>query len=181
MLNSLLPTDLKEYGESLDTFEVAEAVRLSMSIPFFFNPGKLGESTIVDGGILSNFPLWIYDAPAGKQPRCPTFGFRLVENSKPEPIKSAVGIFKGMLSTMQVAGDRRYLDKNNQGRVIEIGTMGISTTKFNLTNDDKDTLYQEGYEKAKQFLLKQWDWKKHLEARGFTIDSNEHDSAVATV
>ena len=45
-------------------FSVAEAVRLSMSIPFFFEPGRLdhptdGPCVIVDGGILSNFPLWI--------------------------------------------------------------------------------------------------------------------------
>lgn len=166
----VLPVDLDQYGESPRTFSVAEAVRLSMSIPFFFQPGKLGRSTIVDGGILSNFPLWIYDAPEHQQPKCPTFGFRLVdpEPESVKPTKDAVGLFKNMLNTMQVAGDRHYVDRNDQGRVIKIGTMGIATTQFNLTNADKDALYKEGYEKAKTFLLKQWSWKAHLAARGFS-------------
>ncbi|UBF30394.1 patatin-like phospholipase family protein (plasmid) [Kovacikia minuta CCNUW1] len=164
----VLPTDLNQYGESPDTFNVAEAVRLSMSIPFFFEPGKLGESMIVDGGILSNFPLWIYDAPERQRPKCPTFGFQLVE--KPEstkPIKSPIDLFMGMLNTMQAASDRRYLATNEQARVIRIGTMGVATTQFNLTNDEKSSLYKEGYEKAKTFLLQQWSWEAHLAARGF--------------
>jgi len=37
---------------------VAEAVRESMSIPFIFEP--MGRNEIVDGGLCSNYPYWIY-------------------------------------------------------------------------------------------------------------------------
>lgn len=48
---------------------VADAVRLSMSIPFFFNAlrydgEKFGEGDYyVDGGLYNNFPIQIFDAP----------------------------------------------------------------------------------------------------------------------
>lgn len=170
----ILPGDLGSYNEAPETFSVAEAVRLSMSIPLFFEPGQLGDSTIVDGGILSNFPLWIYDADPGKKPNCPTFGFRLVEPEKPaKPIKGALDIVLSMLETMQTAWDRHHLRDNEHGRVIKIGTLGISTTQFNLSDEDKAALYKEGYKQTKEFLLNQWSWKEHLKSRGFSDEGNQ--------
>jgi predicted acylesterase/phospholipase RssA len=40
-------------------FNVAEAVRQSMCIPFAFEP-RGGNSSVVDGGLCSNFPVWLY-------------------------------------------------------------------------------------------------------------------------
>src|SRR5690606_8573211 len=87
-------------GFDPDGFEIARAVRMSTSIPYFFDPVVIrkppkkvrpGDSFrsqfiyIVDGGILSNFPLWIFDKEyvqqsAGKPvaPIVPTIGFNLV-------------------------------------------------------------------------------------------------------
>jgi len=174
----VLPDDLKApypggITRALD-FEVAEAVRLSMSIPFFFEPGQLGDSTIVDGGILSNFPLWIYDVTTLQTlPRWPTFGFRLTEDNPTRPIKTAIDIFSGMLQTMMSAGDRYHLRRNGQGRVIHLNTTGITATQFNLSNEDKDYLYRQGYEATKTFLLDEWDWKKHLKRRGYSAEMIE--------
>lgn len=165
----VLPTELGTYDKISKPLSVAEAVRLSMSIPLFFEPGQLGDSTIVDGGVLSNFPLWIYDAPPYQRPKCPTFGFQLVEPEPPAvaPTRTAIGVFRDMLNTMLVAGDRHYVARNEQGRVIRINTGGIKATQFDLTTAQKDSLYKAGYEAAKTFLLDQWDWEKHLQARGF--------------
>ncbi|WP_437898356.1 patatin-like phospholipase family protein [Sorangium sp. So ce124] len=64
----IIPDDLNEwnYGYDPDHMDVALAVRMSMSIPFVFMPvrtrGRSGTaSIIVDGGLLSNFPLEIFD------------------------------------------------------------------------------------------------------------------------
>ncbi|PSR16614.1 phospholipase [filamentous cyanobacterium CCP3] len=171
----VLPEDLPFYDQEPTEFSVAEAVRLSMSIPLFFEPGQLQNSTIIDGGVLSNFPLWIYDAEPGQKPRCPTFGFRLVETLEdcepgiPEsakPIRGALGILRAMVETMQVARDNHHIRKNEMGRIINIATGGISATQFDLTSADKDTLYRSGYQAAKAFLLA-WSWDNHLAQRGF--------------
>lgn len=153
-------------------FGVAEAVRLSMSIPFFFEPGTLDGSRIVDGGILSNFPLWIYDDDTpNRKPEWPTFGFRLVDKADalPVPIEGATDLLSSMLKTMMLAGDRRYLSQRHQGRVIDLDLTGlnISATHFGLTGDQKDQLYTRGYLSAKEFFVNRWSWKNHLTLRGF--------------
>jgi NTE family protein len=169
----VLPEDLPHYDKTAEDFPVVDAVRLSMSIPLFFEPGQLGNSTIVDGGILSNFPLWIYDAPPGQTPKCPTFGFRLVEPAtKPELVKGAVGILQAMFETMQVARDSHHTRENDLGRIIDINTGDISATQFDLTNADKDALYLAGYTAAKKFLL-DWSWEDHLAERGVGAEAGQ--------
>ena len=60
-----LPQDTHLYGIDPNALDVARAVRMSASIPFFFVPMQLTDangsnSCIVDGGMLSNFPLFLF-------------------------------------------------------------------------------------------------------------------------
>ena len=71
----VLPQDIKALGMEPDELEVALAVRMSMGIPYFFKPVKFGHGRfnrrkhwIVDGGMLSNFPIWLFDAPPDEPP-----------------------------------------------------------------------------------------------------------------
>jgi Predicted esterase of the alpha-beta hydrolase superfamily len=67
-----LPWDYRRvYGLDPDEQSVADAVRASMAIPFFFRPVMLQSttgltSTLVDGGILSNFPIDSLDRADGR-------------------------------------------------------------------------------------------------------------------
>jgi predicted acylesterase/phospholipase RssA len=45
---------------------VAEAVRRSMSIPFVFRPRMEGTHEIMDGGLCSNYPFWLFSATEGQ-------------------------------------------------------------------------------------------------------------------
>src|SRR5690625_5146540 len=62
----IIPDDLERVYQIIpDTFSVATAIRMSASFPYFFMPKKLGKkqnkkSYIVDGGLLSNFPIWVF-------------------------------------------------------------------------------------------------------------------------
>ncbi|MBD2461157.1 patatin-like phospholipase family protein [Oscillatoria sp. FACHB-1407] len=171
-----------------DDFPIAEAVRLSMSIPLFFEPGELGDRKrkIVDGGILSNFPLWLYDVPppdvkgsngeapkvsVKKCPRWPTFGLRLVEDSLKQSnnITGPFGLLGGMFKTMMVARDRYHLNQRDEGRVINIDVTAakVTATEFDLSNDKKNILYRQGYLTTKRFFLEKWNWNEHLRMRGF--------------
>jgi NTE family protein len=82
-----LPWDYESvYGLDPDKMPVADAVRASMSIPFIFRPLTLTNattkvtSTLVDGGVLSNFPIDSLDRTDGRQPRWPTFGVTVLPN-----------------------------------------------------------------------------------------------------
>jgi NTE family protein len=167
----VLPTDLNLYGLDPLKFEVAEAVRLSMSIPLFFEPGTLSGRTVVDGGILSNFPMWIFDAKEGTPPNCPTIGFRLSKGSTRAPqIKTAAAVVSNMLFTMMVARDKHYMRLYDQRRVINIDTGSVSDTQFALSLEDKEVMYAQGYKATKKFLINSWDWAAYLLGRGLAPD-----------
>jgi NTE family protein len=175
----ILPTDAPHLGIEPDDMVVADAVRMSMSIPIFFEPVEVsdanGEHMIVDGGMLSNFPVWLFDAPAGKRPRWPTFGMMLKE---PEPRKaighrleheddpevrhgSLIDFAKSLAQTMMAAHDRMYLDEATYARTIAIPTLGVGTTEFEITRDRVEGLYQSGVDAATKFL-KGWDFEQYI-------------------
>src|SRR6516165_9961291 len=77
-----LPWDYPRlYGLDPNEQPVADAVRASMAIPFFYRPVKLtgasgATSTLVDGGVLSNFPIDTFDRADGNRRSGPPLGSR---------------------------------------------------------------------------------------------------------
>lgn len=160
----VLPDDLTEYGLTTKDITIANAVRMSGTIPFFFQPIKLKTPTfdypifILDGGLLSNFPIWIFD----DHQEWPTFGFRLVEDEitgKPLDDQNPISFYKSIYQTMRQAHDLRHLTREVNERTIKIPTGKISSTDFNLTKKEKQLLYSNGYHAAKRFL-NSWDFTK---------------------
>lgn len=164
----VLPQDVREYGINPDDLEVARAVRMSTSIPFFFEPVRLRyksatgsslTSYIVDGGILSNFPVWLFDkspAPA------PTFGFKLTDpgEGRPQNISGPVSLFTALFSTMLEAHDTRYIRESNFARTVAIPTLGVGTTDFNLSGEKARALFDSGVKAAEDFF-KRWSYPQY--------------------
>jgi NTE family protein len=162
----ILPDDLPKYGIDPMNFEISKAVRMSISIPLFFTPvviryGKC-ESYIVDGGVLSNFPVWIFDVNG--TPRWPTFGFRLVDTSasrcsagKADLLSYAFDVLGAMIDEDQSI----FMRDKDSVRTILIPTPGVRTTDFDLSPMDAFRLYQSGYESCQRFL-KQWDLQGYI-------------------
>src|SRR5712691_2652621 len=149
----VLPQDIRDYGMAPEELEVAQAVRMSMSIPYFFEPVKLQTSYIVDGGVLSNFPVELFDS-AGL-PEWPTFGFKLVlsDQASPSqlvqhPINGPVSELVALLFTAMQAHDAYYMKNDKFVRTIAIDTLDVKTTDFNLTADRKEALHASGVQAA---------------------------------
>jgi NTE family protein len=94
-----LPWDYPQYGAPVNDQLIIDAVRASMSFPFFFRPvefrpGTGGAVTWVDGGLLSNFPITIFDRTEDRVQRWPTWGIKLSDEPvrNDEPVKTTVGI-----------------------------------------------------------------------------------------
>jgi NTE family protein len=160
----VLPRDAREYGLDPDALEVAAAVRMSMSIPFFFEPVRLGsgnqQSYIVDGGVLSSFPVWLFDSDA--EPAWPTFGFKLVDPSegKHHEINGPLSMFGALFTTMMEAHDARYIEDASYVRTIGIPTTGVQSTDFDLSGARADRLYQSGVKAAERFFEK-WSFEAY--------------------
>jgi NTE family protein len=102
----VLPKDAHKLGiEDPDELSVALAIRMSTSIPGFFKPvsftnPKTGrEHLIVDGGMLSNFPLWLFDA---EEPLWPTIGVKFIEED-PRDALGTLGSHSGVFKLVDYA------------------------------------------------------------------------------
>lgn len=85
-----IPWDLDSYGIHPDDFSVARAVHASSAIPFVFEPVRVRGATWVDGGLLSNFPVALFDR-TDAEPRWPTFGIRLSARPGIPPTRPSKG------------------------------------------------------------------------------------------
>jgi NTE family protein len=185
----VLPDDLANYRVAgsdqpinPDAFKIADAVRMSMSIPYFFQPIELvnvdgSRSTIVDGGVLSNFPVWIFDTRAA-QPKRPTFGFHLfggrgvggglerVIGGLGWPVEMGVDIFH----TATDAWDTRFMSHSTVVRTCPVSAGEIGTTDFDLKPAQQDWLVESGRQGAKTFLA---DFKRenYMNTYGRTLTS----------
>lgn len=176
----ILPDDLKDFDVEPGEFCIAPAVRMSVSIPVFFEPvrwkdrwGK--EHLVVDGGLLSNYPMWILDD--GKhRPLYPTFGFKFLDEK--EHCKSricqarpnVVDYLKAIVSTSLDAIDNNHLSKGDYERTIGIPAVvgeketrrKISAVDFDISKEDSRALFENGWSAAERFL-QIWDfenWKR---------------------
>ena len=177
----VLPRDSDALGIAPDELEVALAVRMSMSIPIFFepvlhkNPKNDNQHVLVDGGMLSNYPVWLFDC-RGRDPRWPTFGLLLVE---PKPKENTIGdqlpprkakdgplgivpFLRSLADTMMAAHDRLYVESADWARTIPIKTQGVGTTEFDLPKERAHALYESGREAATEFLAR-WSFEGYLE------------------
>ncbi|WP_010274086.1 patatin-like phospholipase family protein [Paenibacillus senegalensis] len=177
----VLPDDIARYGIQPEHLTVAKAVRMSTSIPYFFEPviirknapRRKGESFsdqfvhIVDGGLLSNFPLWIFDQKQrweqGARP-LPTLGFQLVGRGGHEGNKiiGPLTMLQALFSTMMDAHDERYIEEHKAFRTIKIPTLDVHTTEFDLSKEKSLALYEAGQKAAAKFLDK-WSYESYLE------------------
>ena len=157
----VLPDDLERYGVVAETFPIARAIRMSCGIPFFFEPVKMkvgsGDTIVVDGGVLSNFPMWIFDNQGGKKER-PVLGLRLSGNQEEQQghvIHNALNLFEALFSTMKNAHDERYISRKHEKDIIFIPVDGYSATQFDLDEETKNELMEKGRSRTLQFL-KTW-------------------------
>lgn len=161
-----LPWDYTNFGLDPDKQLVADAVRASMSIPFFYEPVRMGESFLVDGGMLSNFPIGLFDST----PEEPTFGIKL--SARAEALESThdtkmpYDFALALIETMLNAHDMIHLDDIcTQRRTMFVDTSGVKATNFDITEAEQKRLFANGQEAARKFL-KQWDFADYKSTCG---------------
>jgi len=148
-----LPDDLSFYGINPDNFEVAKAVRMSASVPFIFKPiefkkrqGKIVKTyTIVDGGVLDNFPVWMI----GDSNYLPTLCFSLDGDQKKKlvSIDTSLKVLVKFISAVHNVGVPKTDDLKNK-YLASINTSQVPSFAFDLSVDDKYYLLNEGKKSA---------------------------------
>jgi NTE family protein len=175
-----LPWDFPRYGKDPDAQDPVNAVRASMSIPFFFEPVlhdsqeavveiaapdggtitvryEAGTQTWVDGGMLANFPIHAFDRTDGKPPRWPTIGIKLSQLQTEFPAThactSTLEVALRSLKTMTNEWDSYAVNESTSAKTIFVDNAGLAATDFGLTKAQQDTLFLNGVRSATAFVL----------------------------
>ncbi|SHI67950.1 NTE family protein [Clostridium amylolyticum] len=164
----ILPEDIADYGVNPEDFEVSLAIRMSCSIPFYFKPVYFKnqvnkkKSVIVDGGVLSNYPVWLFDVNG--VPKYPTLGFRLNGNRSTYDhgeINNLIDFTKGIVKTMFEAQDDTHIKQIDYLRTIKIDSLNFNAVDFNISKESLLKLYSSGEKSAKEFID---HWKSNYAA-----------------
>lgn len=164
-----LPWDYHLYNLDPDEQFVADAVRASASIPFFFKPVQLqwglpsvNVSYLVDGGSCSNFPIEVFDRLDGKAPRWPTFGVKLsaraASGSLVNRVSGPFGFALALLDTVVNGNDNVQLaEPCVSERTIFVDTSEVRAENFDLTPEQQKLLFTQGQQASIEFLSG-WNW-----------------------
>jgi NTE family protein len=139
---------------------IREAVRMSMSIPLYFQAVMKNNDVWVDGGVSWNYPVNVFDnvryvsAPQNAEKvsyntdqdyvfNYETLGFRLdstkvieynKDNWKSEPVQinNIKDYALGLVNFLMETANKKHLHQNDWNRTIFIDTLDVKTTDFKL-------------------------------------------------
>jgi NTE family protein len=167
-----LPWDYADYGLDPDEQDVAAAVRASASIPYFFEPvllaGRRGTSTLVDGGLLSNYPIGAFDRFDEVPPRWPTLGVRLDAlgigaEPRPAPVRGPLAMGVALVQTaIEACQAEHVLEPCNVARSVYVDTAGVEAIDFDLGPEERERLLAAGHTAARAFLDR-WNFAAWLD------------------
>jgi predicted acylesterase/phospholipase RssA len=163
---------------------ISQAVHASVSMPLFFVPFRVDEDVYVDGGILSNFPSFLF-----AQSQYPTIGLRLedvpplkgwadiaAKREMGRKIATTEQFLLSLLYTMLEAHDK-FRDPPRRFKCYVVETPSdISSLKFDLTKVEVDRLYTKGKACA-------IDWEQYTseQPRASLYDPNAGEALTETM
>lgn len=159
-----LPWDIADYGLEPGDLLVADAVAASAALPLAFEPVRLRtgggqDAVLVDGGLLSRFPIDVFDRFDGQPARWPTVGVKLSATPRPEgfrirhPVEGPWSYLTALLSTAVASWDERHLeDPAVLERTVFIDTSDVSTLDLSLPAATRDELVDRGRAAARRWL-----------------------------
>lgn len=166
--------------ETTPEMPIKTAVRMSMSIPLFFQSVNWAGDVIVDGGVAWNFPVNIFDNTKylfnknngtavdyntvnGYVFNHETLGFRLDSEkeiqlngmgweSEPTEIKSIKEYLIGLANFLTEVANKRHLHENDWNRTVFIDTLGVKSTEFSLKQEKITALIESGRNRVKKYF-----------------------------
>ena len=154
---NLNTTGLQEFSfEQTPEIKIAEAIRASMSIPFFFNAwqfpnGELNKHIFIDGGVLYNYPISAFDNLDK------TLGLYISTEDKDEELGfDQIGSYIKRLFKAVLKGQDMDMFKSDEvrKRTIFLDNLHISSTHFDISREEQNKLYEKAVELTSDFCKK---------------------------
>lgn len=166
-------------AETTPHMRIADAIRISMSIPIFFRSVKRKGITYVDGGVYYNYPIDLFD---NKKYVSPPHSLPITYNPDPDAVYNKETLGLRVDNKDEIARDlkkratpktkiknlkqyvvalvgglldnlnKMHIHKNDWHRTIYCDALGVGTTDFDLDPATIDELIQSGRNGAISYL-----------------------------
>lgn len=161
--------------ETTPEMKIVDAVRISMSIPLFFQAVRLKGHIYVDGGLYYNYPVNLFDNEGFNKE---TLGLRVDKTEEiahqltgqPASAKEITNIKKyiqTLIGSLIDMANKRHLSERDWHRTIYIDCKNISSTDFQLSDKEKKSLIESGKRSTELYF----DW--YDKSRGSNMDLNK--------
>lgn len=168
-LNSIYFYPNNEEEPKNSNITIREAVRISMGIPYIFVPEIHNGNMCVDGGLLDNFPIHVFDGDYPGdikarlnliEPNHDVLGINLMTTDNihkydyinRQEITSFTDFSMLLIDTLLTENQRRILTPSFWTRTINIVTPQYPLSNFQLTNKNKDDLIDYGKKFTRKFF-----------------------------
>ena len=148
---------------------IKDAVRISISIPFLFEPIIVDGKFMVDGGVIDNYPIHLFDGNCIGDlnarlnlcdPNPYTLGLKLItpdeveniENMSSVEIKSIKDYAMSIIETLLAVTDKRYMRPGYWERTLPIHVPNIPATQFKISPEQQQQLIDIGKKSVVDFF-----------------------------
>jgi NTE family protein len=170
-----LPWDYEShFGLDPDMQLVADAVAASIAVPVYYEPRELTDvrtgqtHVLVDGGVLANYPITVFDRTDDEEPRWPTFGMKIIprlpaHDREMVPFAGRIRLkgvqhLEAVIATMIAGRDQTYLERPCVAmRTIQLDTHEVTIFDVGVDDATKQALFDRGWDQADRFVAA-FDW-----------------------
>ena len=134
---------------------VAFAVRCSSSIPLFFEPVVSGNNLLVDGGMLSNLPAFVFSSnDSSSKLGGRVLAFRLIEQEAQgaRPLLKLFPYAKRLLNTAIGGATELQVSVQSNVNIVSIDTGTVKATDFDISAEQVEQLLTSGRTATYDFI-----------------------------
>ncbi len=156
-------------------FEIAKAVRASVSMPGLFTPVEVEGNLIVDGDLLKSAPLWRL-CDTIKNSKDKIIEFRLEDNETPKKITNSIEYVNRVYNAFCGFATDYIIDlykEKDRFDYIKINTQDVSVVDFLISKEKKKELYDTGYIKTKEYFKQYFPKKEKMLLKKYEILVNK--------
>ena len=155
----------KEFScEKTPDFEIALAIRASVSMPGLFKPLEFNDSLIVDGDLLKSTPLWRVTNTI-KDLDEKIIEFRLEDNETPKKIENSIEYINRVYNAICGFATDYIIDlykEKDKFDYIKINTPDVSVVDFLISKEKKKELYDIGYNTTNAYFREFYPQKRKM-------------------
>ncbi len=162
----------KEFSsDQTPDYEIAKAIRASVSMPGLFTPLETDDGLLVDGDLLKSTPLWrVTNSIKNLEEKI--IEFRLEDNETPKKITNSIEYINRVYNAISGFATDYIIDlykERDKFDYIKINTPDISVVDFLIPKEKKKELYDIGYNTTNKYFGEFYPKKRKMLSQKYEI------------